>query len=133
MLEDFGEVSEDAMEKMERQLLDYFGRKLGHDLIAFVARSEGRIISVVLLHVVEMPANVSLLNGKYGVVLNVYTEENFRRRGICMTLMKNLLAYAKEKQIGRIDLSATKAGFPLYKKLGFVERNMGHTEMRYTF
>ena len=36
MIDDFGSVSEEEKEEMEKQLLDYFARKLGTELIVFV-------------------------------------------------------------------------------------------------
>ena len=39
MKDDFGSVSEHEKECMENQLRDYFGRKLGTELVAFVARA----------------------------------------------------------------------------------------------
>ena len=40
MLDDFGKVSDYERECMEKQLPDYFERKLGDELVAFVARSD---------------------------------------------------------------------------------------------
>lgn len=47
--------------------------------------------------------------------------------------MKNLIAYGKEMELGRIDLSATEEGYPIYKKVGFIPNEGKYTEMRYTF
>ena len=98
---------------MEKQLPDYFARKLGTELIAFVARDKNRIVSVAYLHIIEMPANSILLNGLYGDVLSVYTEPEYRGQGLCTKLMENLLAYGKERGLGRIDLKATSEGLPI--------------------
>ena len=116
---------------MENQLRDYFGRKLGTELVAFVAKEENRIVSVAYLHIIEMPANSVLLNGFYGTVLSVYTEEGYRSRGLCTKLMQNLIAYGKEHGLGRIDLSATNDGYPIYEKLGFKEKDNRYRDMRY--
>ena len=45
MADDFGSVSDIEKESMEKQLPDYFERKLGTELIAFVARAEGRLVA----------------------------------------------------------------------------------------
>ena len=44
--------------------------------------------------------------------------------------MKEMIAYAKEKQLCRIDLKATEDGYVLYKKLGFEERTQKYKDMR---
>ena len=53
MIDDFGSVSEEERAGMEKQLPDYFERKLGSELIAFVARDEDKIVSVAYLHIIE--------------------------------------------------------------------------------
>lgn len=131
MIDDFGSVSDSEREGMEKQLPDYFARKLGTELIAFVAKDGDRIVSVAYLHIIEMPANSLLLNGLYGDVLSVYTEPAYRGQGLCTKLMKNLVEYGKERGLDRIDLKATAAGLPIYKKVGFIEKEARYTNMQY--
>jgi GNAT superfamily N-acetyltransferase len=131
MIDDFGFVSDIERKGMETQLPDYFNRKLGTELIAFVAKDEDRIVSVAYLHIIEMPANSILLNGLYGEVLSVYTEPDYRGKGLCSKLMNNLVEYGKNKGLGRIDLSATDDGYPIYAKIGFKEKDHRYRDMRY--
>ena len=100
MIDDFGSVSDIEKESMEKQLPDYFERKLNTELVAFVARDGERIVSVAYLHIIEMPANSILLNGLYGEVLSVYTMPEYRGKGLCSTLMKNLVEYGREHGLG---------------------------------
>lgn len=129
MIDDFGSVSEEERAGMEKQLPDYFERKLGSELIAFVARDEDKIVSVAYLHIIEMPANSILLNGIYGDVLSVYTEHEYRGKGLCTELMKNLVEYGKNAGLGRIDLKATGEGYPIYKKVGFEDAEHRYKDM----
>ena len=115
---------------MEKQLPGYFERELGKKLIAFVARAEGRLVATAYLLIIEKPANPSFLNGLDSEVLSVYTEEGYRGRGICTNLMKNMIDYAREHKISRIDLMATKDGYPVYKKLGFEDKVHDYKDMR---
>ena len=131
MADDFGSVSDIEKESMEKQLPDYFERKINTELVAFVARDGEMIVSVAYLHIIEMPANSILLNGLYGEVLSVYTMPEYRGKGLCSTLMKNLVDCARDRGLGRIDLSATKEGYPIYKKLGFEDKEHRYTDMRY--
>ena len=133
MVDDFGSVSDIEKESMEKQLPDYFERKLNTELVAFVAKYGATIVSVAYLHIIELPANSILLNGLYGEVLSVYTMPEYRGKGLCSTLMKNLVEYARERGLGRIDLSATDEGYPIYKKLGFKDKEHRYTDMRYKF
>ena len=133
MIDDFGGVSDHERECMENQLPDYFNRKLGDELVAFVAKDDEKVVSVAYLHIIEMPANSILLNGLYGEVLSVYTEPEYRGKGLCTTLIKNLIEYGEKRGLGRVDLSATRDGYPIYSKLGFVDREFRYKDMRYYF
>ena len=133
MADDFGGVSDHERECMEKQLPDYFGRKLGDELIAFVAKDGERMVSVAYLHIIAMPANSILLNGLYGEVLSVYTEPEYRGQGLCSKLIQNLIDYGRERGLGRVDLSATKEGYPIYAKLGFQDKEHRYTDMRYRY
>ena len=130
MIDDYGSISEYERHAMERQLPDYFERKLGKDLIAFVARDGRKLVATAYLLIIEKPANPALPNGLEGEVLNVFTEQEYRGQGIATRLMKEMIAYAKEKQLCRIDLKATEDGYVLYKKLGFEERTQKYKDMR---
>lgn len=133
MIDDFGGISDHEKKCMEKQLPDYFNRKLGDELVAFVAKDGERIVSVAYLHIIEMPANSILLNGLYGEVLSVYTEPEYRGKGLCTKLIQNLVDYGKKRGLGRVDLSATKEGYPIYAKVGFVDKEQRYTDMRYRY
>ncbi len=54
------------------------------------------------------------------IVLNVYVEPPFRRRGAARTLMRAVLGWCQSQGIGRVVLHPSPAGLPLYQSLGFV-------------
>jgi len=62
------------------------------------------------------------------LVVNVYTEPDFRGMGIARALMDTLLKWATAQGYDRVHLHASDAGRPLYQSLGFVPTN----EMRYS-
>ncbi len=130
MIDDFGSITDYEKECMEKQLPDYFKRRLGKELIAFVARAEGRLVAAAYLLIIEKPANPFLPNGLDSEVLSVYTEPEYRGKGICSTLMTNMIEYSKEHGLSRIDLVATSEGYPIYKKLGFEDRVQKYIDMR---
>ena len=63
------------------------------------------------------------------VILNVYTEPEFRKRGIARQIMRTILAWVKERGFRAVNLHASAEGRPLYEKLGFEPTN----EMRLKF
>ena len=63
------------------------------------------------------------------VILNVYTEAEFRRRGIGRLVMESILAWIKAYGLRGVNLHSSAEGRALYEKLGFVQTN----EMRLRF
>ena len=61
------------------------------------------------------------------LVVNVYTEHHWRRRGIAQALMKTVLQWSTAQGFDRVVLHASDAGRPLYLALGFTATN----EMRW--
>ena len=127
---DFKEYGVDKKEVIEKELPSYFERKLGNDLFAFVARENGKIIATAYLLVIEKIPNPSLPSGLDGEVLSVFTKEEYRNQGISTRLLKNLIDFAKEKKLCRIQLKATGSGYPIYNKLGFKEFGLKYKNMQ---
>ena len=127
--EDFGSLSAEDEADMREQLPDYFARKLGADLVAFVARDGDKLIAAAYLLIIEKPSNPMIPGGLAGEVLSVYTEEEYRGKGICSRLIKDLVDYGRVKGLDRIDLKATKDGYPVYERQGFKESKSHYTPM----
>jgi GNAT superfamily N-acetyltransferase len=65
--------------------------------------------------------------GNEAIVLNVFTERAWRRRGLGRLLMEHVLGWARDVQLDTLVLHASSDGRRLYESLGFVQTN----EMRY--
>ena len=61
-----------------------------------------------------------LETGPEAIVLNIYVEPAWRRRGVAERLVRTLLAALAERGIRRIVLHASDEGRRLYERLGFV-------------
>lgn len=129
MKEDFGSVSERDEVLMKRQLPDYFRRKLGKELVAFVARDGEKLVAAAYLLIIEKPSSVPLPHGLMGEVLSVYTEPELRGKGICSHLIKDLIEYGRKAGLDCIDLKATADGYPVYKKQGFDDKKTHYKDM----
>ena len=70
---------------------------------------------------------VDVAHGLQAVVLNVYTEPAFRRRGLARRLMQEVLAWARQARVESLVLHAAPDGRALYEELGFAATN----EMRF--
>ena len=62
-------------------------------------------------------------SGKVAFLMNVYVDDSLRKRGFGRKIMETLMKEAKEAGVGKIYLESSRAGRPLYKKLGFELKN----------
>jgi GNAT superfamily N-acetyltransferase len=56
---------------------------------------------------------------RQATILNVFTDPNFRRKGIARCLMQTIIEWCREEGLAQVSLHASKDGRPLYEKLGF--------------
>ena len=118
-------------ENLKAKLRDYFGKWIaGNGFVAFFAEKDGEILSCAFLSVVERPPRNADTTYLVGTVYNVFTYPEYRRRGMATEVMAALLAEAKSLGVASIDLLATEAGKPLYRKMGFCEIT-NYTAMRF--
>lgn len=129
--EDIGHITEEEQRKMEELLPPYFERHLGLDFFPFIAQEGERIIASAFLLITEKPASPHFINGRTGMVLNVYTDKDYRRQGIAFRLMQMLTEHARQNGLDYIELKATQDGYPLYQKCGFSESTEKYISMKY--
>jgi uncharacterized protein (DUF849 family)/ribosomal protein S18 acetylase RimI-like enzyme len=58
--------------------------------------------------------------GPEAIILNVYVEPAWRRRGVAEALMRSVLKTLTERNVGRVVLHASDEGRRLYERLGFI-------------
>lgn len=131
LTDDFGELSPEQEESLERELPAYFELHLDYDLMAFVAREEeGPIVCCAWLLLVTKPPSPRFPHGQTGTLFNVYTVPEHRRRGLARQVMLHLLDTARDIDLDVIELHATDDGYPLYRSLGFEDDSSTHVAMR---
>ncbi len=128
--EDFKFTSNECFNEVRKNLPEYFENHLNKDLFAFGAFCGTKMISAAMLLIIEKPCNPCFIKGRVGEVFNVYTLEEYRRKGAAYNLLKNLLEFAKKRNLDLIELKATNDGYPLYKKLGFYEADTDYIPMK---
>jgi GNAT superfamily N-acetyltransferase len=97
------------------------------DLPQQVVAGAGILNRRVLPHPLDVDGSTTLASGRQGIVLNVFTERPWRRRGLASLLMREVMAWAANNRLETLVLHASDEGRPVYEKIGFVATN----EMRY--
>lgn len=107
---------------IDKELYDFFNRKLGdNSLRQWLVEDDGIIIACGAVIIYELPPSYTNQNGKKGYITNMYTEENYRGKGIATTLLKKLVEEAANSGVSKLWLGASEMGRPVYKKFGFEE------------
>lgn len=128
--EDLGVITEDDLQKLQASLPGYYEKHLNKDLMVYVAREDATIVACAFLLIVEKPMSPSFITGKTGVVLNVYTKPEHRRKGYAKKLMTEMLEDAKAWGVSVVELKATEDGYPLYKSIGFEDVRAHYHNMK---
>ena len=131
LLEDHGSLDPQDHAAIKMELPGYFQAHLNKDLFVFVIRDGQNIVSCAFFLIVEKPMSPAFINGRTGMVLNVYTCPSYRRKGCAKIIMEALLSEAKKMEISVIELKATEDGYPLYRSVGFMEDDSKYHRMKW--
>lgn len=71
----------------------------------------------------DWPAHMLASSPRRGYLLNVYTEPDFRQRGLARVLVEAALHWCRASKIDFVTLHASEEGRSLYEKLGFKAGN----------
>lgn len=134
MWQDMGEVPDDLFEplraKSEVQLTQALadGNYVGWLASAMTASDvviagAGVHLRRVMPHPLTRGRTVAIAEGRHGIIVNVFTEPEWRRRGAAALLMKRIIAWSCEERLDRLVLHASSTGRALYEKMGFVATN----------
>ncbi len=136
MFRDMGQVPTEALaaELLERSTfaLDVLLRD-GSYVGWLAVNDSGRVLAGAGAHVKpQLPRishdGIAVVTAALPLVVNVYTEPEFREQGIARGLMNTLMKWATSRGFDRVMLHASELGRPLYQSLGFVSSN----EMRWS-
>ena len=76
----------------------------------------------------ELGGEITVAEGRHAIIINVFTEPEWRRRGVAKLLMNEIIAWAQRERLDRLVLHASEQGRALYDQMGFVQTN----EMRFS-
>jgi GNAT superfamily N-acetyltransferase len=135
MFQDMGDVSGDAFEILRRKARTRLEQWINNGrYVAWLASPVNRPEMIVagagiqLQPILPRPLDVSTIGeGRQGTIVNVFTEPQWRRRGIAALLLKEIIIWCKDEKVDRLVLHASDEGRSIYERLGFIISN----EMRF--
>lgn len=124
--EQYNHPEDDKTKVLRKSLLEYFTKAIpSNDFIAWIAECNQKMIATSGMVVWRMPARYEgIESGKIGYLLNFYTVQEARRKGIGTRLLNELIEEAKSSGLKHLCLHASKDGINIYRKAGFVEPKM---------
>ena len=125
MFRDMGYADEAALDAMMARFLPWLEKKIAsRDYLAWLAvTSDDLVVAGAGLWLMDWPPHMVGSSLRRGNILNVYTDPQFRRRGLAKHLMQTALEWCKTNQIDFVILHASKEGRRLYESLGFLDSN----------
>ena len=102
-------------------LKDYYKRHMADGtFVSWLAMDGAKIIGTSGMSFVEKPPYFGCPSGKVGLLSSMYTDPDYRRKGIAKELLSRVIKDAKEYGCGTIQITASEMGVKLYTDFGFV-------------
>lgn len=129
MFLEMGRISEADYAPLHGATFEYLARAIpGGEYFGFLAELDGRVVAGGGVHMRKVmprpgPNGETVPESAQALVVNVYCEPGYRRRGIAQSIMAAIETWARERGIPWIALHASDAGRPMYEKLGYKPTN----------
>ena len=125
MFRDMGYQDQAALDSMMAKFLPWLEAKMvsGEYLAWLAVTAEDIAVAGAGLWLMDWPAHMLGSSARRGNILNVYTEPEFRRRGLARGLVQTALDWCKLNQVDFVILHASPEGRGLYESLGFKAGN----------
>ena len=131
MYEDMHYTDRAALEAASRLSSVYLQKAIPErSFRAWLAFDGARPVAGGAILITAGPAHPDALDCRRALILNVYTEPAYRRRGIARMLMRTLIQWLEREGFPRVTLHASDEGRPLYESLGFEPSNEMRLQLR---
>lgn len=124
MYEDMHHTDARALEAMAAMSREYLKTAMANGFFqAWLACQKDRTVAGGAVIITPWLAHPYDLECRRATILNVYTDPEYRRRGIARTLMQTMIAWCRQQGLARVTLHASEDGRRLYESLGFEPGN----------
>ena len=102
-------------------LKDYYLRHLADGtFVSWLAFDGEKIVGTSGMSFVEKPPYFACPSGKIGLLSSMFTNPDYRRKGIAKELLSRVVKEAKDYGCGTVQITASDMGVKLYTDFGFV-------------
>lgn len=102
-------------------LKDYYMRHMADGtFVSWLALDGNKIIATSGMSFVEKPPYFGCPSGRIGLLSSMYTDPEYRRKGIARELLARVIKDAREYGCGTVQITASDMGVKLYSDFGFV-------------
>ena len=103
-------------------LMDYYQRHMADGtFISWIALDNEKIIGTSGMSIVEKPPYFGCPSGKMGLLSSMFTDPEYRRKGIAKELLSRVVEEARAYGCGTVQITASDMGVLLYTDFGFVK------------
>lgn len=105
-------------------LNEYYTRHmLDGTFISWIAIDGNKIIGTSGMSFVEKPPYFGCPSGKIGLLSSMFTDPDYRRKGIAKELLSRVINDARDYGCGTVQIAASDMGVKLYTDFGFVHND----------
>lgn len=118
-------LSEDVdMTEVEKQSYEYYSKALKEDAhTAYLVFDDTKFVGAGGVSYYRVMPTYHNPSGNKAYIMNMYTNPDYRRNGIALKTLDQLVKDAESRGITAISLEATDMGRPLYEKYGFINKD----------
>lgn len=103
-------------------LQDYYGRHMADGtFVSWLAMDGEKIVGTGGMSFVEKPPYFGCPSGKIGLLSSMFTDSEYRRKGIAKELLSRVIEEARTYGCGTVQITASDMGVLLYTDFGFVK------------
>ena len=103
-------------------LQDYYNRHMSDGtFVSWLAMDGDRIVGTSGMSFVEKPPYFGCPSGKMGLLSSMFTDPEYRRKGIAKELLSRVVEEASAYGCGTVQITASDMGVLLYTDFGFVK------------
>ena len=107
---------------IDKELQRFFEKKTADgSLVEWLLEDNGKIVATAAILFIEFPPTYTNQAGVKGYITNMYTDPDYRGKGIASAMLDKLSDEAKKRGVTRLWLHASRLGKPVYRRFGFAE------------